>query len=149
VNDEQRRSIAIEEIKLLSSIIGRIESTIYQRHAWLFTLITGLTLALFKDSPLICKQQFFVLSASITIVFWITDAIQRVPVHRAIERSKAVEESLRNGKEPGSPLISASLSGKSCKDSFKDFMHTAFRFRILTPYLATLAVVGIIWCIAP
>jgi len=150
VNNEERRSIGIEEIKLLSSIIGRIESTIYQRQAWLFTLITGLTLALFNDGPLISKQQFLVLSASIDIVFWIADAIQRVPVHRAIKRSKLVEKSLRRGKDPGSPLISVSLSsGKRYKDSLKDFGHTLIRFRVFAPYLATLAVVGIIWWKAP
>jgi hypothetical protein len=146
VNNEQKRSIAIEEIKLLSSIIGRIESTIYQRHAWLFTLITGLTLALLKDSPLIRKQQFAVLSVSVTFVFWIADAIQRVPVYRAIERSRVVEGALRDDRDTNSPLISDSLSsGKS----FTDFMHTAFRFRVLAPYLATVAAVGIIWWIAP
>jgi len=146
VNDEQRQSIAIEEIKLLSSIIGRIENAIHKRHAWLFALITGLTLALFRDGPLICRQQFFVISISITTIFWIADAIQRVPVHRAIVRSKVVEDSLRDGKDSGSPLISASLSSGN---NFKDFIHTAFRFRVLAPYLATGMAVGVIWWIAP
>lgn len=144
--NEEQRQLALEEVKLLSSIIGRIESTIYQRQVWLFTLITGLALALFKDGPLICRQQFLYLSVSVTIVFWIADAIQRVPVHRAIERSKVVEKSLREGKYKESPLITDSLgNGKSCKD----FVRTLFRFRVMAPYLATLAVIGIIWLIAP
>ena len=144
MNEEQRQS-AIEEMKLLSSIIGRIESIIYQRQAWLFTLITGLALVLFKDNPLISIGQFLYLSVSIAFVFWIADAIQRVPVSRAIERSKAVEQSLRESRYNDSPLITDSLStGRDCKD----FVHTLFRFRVMTPYLATIVVVGIIYWIA-
>jgi hypothetical protein len=145
MNDENRRSIAIEEIKILSSIIGRIENAIHQRLAWLFALITGLTLALMKNPPIIRKNQFFAISFAVTIVFWIADAIQRVPVHRAIERSREVERSLRDNQYVNCPLISDSLSNGNCCD----FFHTAFRPRVLAWYLATGAVVGIISYLAP
>jgi hypothetical protein len=91
MNADDRRSTATEELKILSSIIGRIESAIYQKQGWLFTLIIGLTLALLKDNPLIDKGQFAIISISITLIFFIADIVQRVPVHRAIRRSEQIE----------------------------------------------------------
>ena len=145
MNDEHRRLIAIEEIKILSSIIGRIENAIHQRLAWLFALITGLTLALINYSPLIRKNQFAALSLAVTIVFWIADANQRVSVHRAIKRSREVERSLRDNQYVNCPLISDSLSKGNCCDFFR----SAFRLRVWAWYLATAVVVVIIWYFAP
>lgn len=146
MNDEVRRSVAFEELKILSSIIGRIENTIHQRLAWLLTLITGLTLSLLKEDPLISGGQFVVLSIFATVAFWVADGIQRVPVHRAIERSKQVEKSLRDNQGFNSPLITDSLSkGRMNKGEFKK---VAYRSRVIAPYLATGAVVVIIWCIS-
>jgi hypothetical protein len=146
MNDEYKRSAALEELKIISSIIGRIENAIYQKQGWLFTLITGLTLALFnKNDPYICKQQFLIISLLITAVFLIADVIQRTPVKRAILRSKKVETSLRDNTNFDSPLISKSLSdGKN----FKDFLETVIRPRVFAPYLGIVFVILIIWSIA-
>jgi hypothetical protein len=146
MNDEYKRSSAIEELKILSSIIGRIENAIYQRQGWLLTLITGLTLALLKDNPLICKQQFLAISIPITIVFYIADIVQRVPVHRAILRSENVEKSLRENNNFDSPLISKSLSEGN---NIKDFLKIAHKLRVYAPYLGIIAVIVIICLIAP
>ena len=146
MNDEYKRSAAIEELKILSSIIGRIENAIYQKQGWLFTLITGLTLVLLKDNPFICKQQFLAISIPITVLFYIADVVQRVPVHRAILRSGNVENSLRDNNNLDSPLISKSLSeGKNTKD----FFNIAHKFRVYAPYLGIIAVIVIIYLIAP
>jgi hypothetical protein len=146
MNDEYKRSAAIEELKILSSVIGRIENAIYQQKGWLLTLITGLTLALLKDNPFICKQQFLAISIPITIVFYIADVIQRVPVHRAIFRSEKVEKSLRENNNFDSPLISKSLSEGN---NFKDFFKIANKFRVYAQYLGIIAVIVIIYSIAP
>jgi hypothetical protein len=69
MNDEARRSIAIEELKILSSIIGRIESTIHQRYVWLLTLVTGLALALLKEDPFISGGEFAFLTIFTTFAF--------------------------------------------------------------------------------
>ena len=117
---DDTRSIAIEELKILSSIIGRIENSIYQKQGWLFTLITGLTFILLKDNPLLCKEQFSIIAVAITIVFYIADIVQRVPVHRAINRSKEIEDFL-SGKIStySGPNISGSLGqGKGIEDNF-------------------------------
>ena len=146
MNDEYKRLAAIEELKILSTIIGRIENAIYQKQGWLLTLITGLTLAVFKDNPFICKQQFLAISIPITIVFYIADVVQRIPVHRAIKRSKKVERSLEKNNSFDSPSISESLSkGKS----IKDFFAIAKKFRVFAPYLGIIAAILIIYCIAP
>ena len=145
MNDEIRRSIAVEEQKILSSIIGRIESMIHQRYVWLLTLITGLTLALLKEDPFVSGKQFAVLSIFATVAFWVADGIQRVPVHRAIERSKQVEKSLRENQNFNSPLITDSLSKGSM--SWGEFKSVAFRLRVISLYFATVAFVLIIWCI--
>ena len=136
----------MEELKILSSIIGRIETAIYQKQGWLFTLITGLALALLKDNPLICKQQFASISILIAIVFYIADAIQRVPVHRAISRSHTIEEALRQNKDLDSPRISETLGEGS---NAKDFFSVVCKFRVCAPYLGIIAVIIIISFIAP
>jgi hypothetical protein len=110
MNTDDRRLLATEELKLLSSIIGRIESAIYQKQGWLFTLITGLTLALFKDKPLICRGQFFIMSAIITVIFGIADIFQRIPAHGAVVRSGEIERFLSGrGDEHDGPAISKAL----------------------------------------
>jgi len=143
--EDNGKDLAIEELKILSSIIGRIETSMYQKQGWLFALITGLALALLKNSPLICRQQFVTISLAITLVFYIADVIQRVPLYRAILRSEKVEEKLRDNKTFDSPLISKSLGeGKP----LKDFLKTALSFRGSITYIAIIAVIVIIYMIA-
>ena len=140
------KDIAKEELKILSSIIGRIENAMYQKQSWLFALITGLTLAVLKDNPLISKQQFVIISMAITVVFYIADIVQRVPLYRAILRSQKVEEKLKDNKNFDSPLISKSLGeGKP----LKDFLKTACSFRGSITYIALILVIVIIYVIAP
>lgn len=147
MNTDDRRSTATEELKLLSSIIGRIESTIYQKQGWLFTLVTGLTLALLKDDPLICKEQFAIISISITIIFYIADIVQRVPVHRAIRRSRQVEGFLSGSQaDYDGPSISDALGqGEGIKDSFSFFL----KVRIWAPYGGILIMILIIYKFTP
>lgn len=140
------RSLSIEEMKVLSSIIGRIEGSIYQKQGWLFTMITGLALLLFKDNPALCKEQFFTVSVIATVLFYLADAIQRVPVHRAIVRSKLVEKALRENRHFDSPSVSDSLgNGKNIEDLFE----TAIRFRVWAPYLLIFGVIVVVYVIAP
>lgn len=142
MNNGDSRSTATEELKLLSSIIGRIEGAIYQKQGWLFTLITGLTLALLKDNPLLSKTQFAIIAASITVIFYIADIVQRVTVHRAIKRFKQIEKFL-SGKESNytGPEISMSLGqGESIKESIGFF----WKIRVWAPYGAILLLIAII-----
>jgi len=140
------KSLSIEEMKILSSVIGRIESSIYQKQGWLCTMITGLAVLLFTDKPVLCKEQFFAVAIIATVLFFLADAIQRVPVHRAIVRSKEVEKALRENRGLNSPLVSESLGeGKN----ILDFLKTAIRFRVWAPYLLIVGVVVVVYDIAP
>lgn len=141
VND--RRISAIEELKLLSSIIGRIENAIHQRQGWLLTLITGLTLVLLKDDPIINKGQFAIISLLITIIFYIADIVQRVPVHLAVGRSREVESFL-SGKQADydGPRISDTLGQGS---GIKDCMSICFRVRVWAPYGGLIILISIIY----
>jgi len=141
-----QRALAIEEMKILSSIVGRIETSIYQKQGWLFTMITGLAVVLLKDNPVLCKGQFVIISVIATVIFYIADIIQRVPVHRAIIRTKQVEKALRENQVLDSPLVSDSLSkGKDLKDLFD----TGRRFRVWAPYFLIIGVIIVIYAIAP
>lgn len=147
MNADDRRSTATEELKILSSIIGRIESAIYQKQGWLFTLIIGLTLALLKDNPLIGKGQFAIISISITLIFYIADIVQRVPVHRAIRRSEQIEGFLSgNQSDYNGPMISEALGqGEGIKDSFSFF----WKVRVWAPYGGIIMMILIIHEFAP
>lgn len=127
----------------MSSIIGRIESAIYQKQGWLFTLITGLTLALLKDDPLLCKGQFAIISVAIMTIFYVADIVQRVPVHRAIKRSKAIEGFLSGKQSDYDGLdISGSLGqGEGIKDAFSFF----WKIRVWAPYGGILIMIAIIY----
>jgi lipopolysaccharide export LptBFGC system permease protein LptF len=141
MNNETRRNLAVEELKILSSIIGRIESTIHHRLAWLLTLITALGLSLLKNEPFITAKQYALISILVTVGFWVVDAIQRVPVHRAVLRSKQVEKALREDEGFDSPSITSSLSDNHTRmEEFK----IAFRWRVISPYLAICLVILII-----
>jgi hypothetical protein len=143
MNTDNKRSTATEEWKLLASNIGRIENAIYQKQGWLFTLITGLTLALLKDDPLLGKNLFAVISVSITVIFFVADIVQRVPVHRAIKRSKVIEDFL-SGRQRNydGPDISESLGqGEGIKDAFSFF----WKIRVWAPYGGILIMILIIY----
>lgn len=147
MNTDDRRSTATEELKLLSSIIARIESAVYQKQGWLFTLVTGLTLALLKDNPLIRKGQFAIISGSITIIFFIADIVQRIPVHRAVRRSEQVEGFLAGVHEDyNGPAISKALGqGEGIKESLTFF----WKPRVWFPYGGIIVAILIIYISAP
>lgn len=147
MNTDNIRLTAIEELKILSSIIGRIESTIYQKQGWLFTLVTGIALALLKDDPLLCKGQFSIIAVSITIIFYVADIVQRVPIHRAIARSKAVEDFI-SGKQSDydGPAISESL-GRG--EGFKDALSFFWKVRVWAPYIGIIVMIAVIYLYAP
>jgi hypothetical protein len=140
------RSLAVEEMKVLSSMIGRTEAAIYQKQGWLFTLITGLAVVVLKNSPLICREQFALISIMATVIFYVADVIQRVPVYRAIARSKRVEKALRENWDFDSPKLSESLG---TGNPLSDFFESARRFRVWAPYLLIIVVILAIYLIAP
>jgi hypothetical protein len=164
--DKKRQTYALEEWKLASAIIGHLEQGIYWRQGWLYTLVTALMVALLKDNPLLCKDQFAILAIGITVLFFISEVIQRVPLHRAIKRSKTIEKSLRTDKKYQGPLLSESLAGpqkrksktlkgkiKSCFSSlcyyFREIYQFLRRIRVWSPYAVLAMLILLVYLIAP
>lgn len=141
--------MATEELKLLSSIIGRIESAIYEKQGWLFTLITGLTLALLKDHPLLSKGHFALISVLITLIFLFADIVQRIPAQQAIERSKVIEQFL--SRKEAATYDGPDISGSLGQDIGIKAAWTSISFgiRVWFPYLAIGLIIGIICVISP
>jgi len=150
--DKKRQTYALEEWKLASEVIGRLEQGIYRRQGWLYALITALMVALLKANPLLCKEQFVILAIGITILFFVSEIIQRVPLHRAIQRSKAIEKSLRTDKKYQGPLLSESLAGpklKSLKAWCREVRQFLRRMRVWSPYALLAMLILLVYCIAP
>jgi hypothetical protein len=153
--DKKRQSYALEEWKLASDVIGRLEQGIYRRQGWLYALITALMVALLKDNPLLCKEQFVILGIGITGLFFVSEIIQRVPLHRAIQRSKAIEKSLRTDKKYQGPLLSKSLAGpklktlKACCRGGYEICQFLRRIRVWSPYFLLVMLILLVYCIAP
>jgi ribose/xylose/arabinose/galactoside ABC-type transport system permease subunit len=113
MNDKDNQSpnpVAIEEWKLLSSIIARLEDVEYKMRSWLFTLITGLTIALYSKEIDLSVVSFFLIGSFLVAVFLWMDLVHRMPKREAIELSKEIEHSLRkNGPKYEGPTMSEAL----------------------------------------
>jgi hypothetical protein len=112
-NNESRRLIAIEEWKLASSVIGRLENVEHQMRNWLFALLTALTVALYSKDIDLSGISFIIIGLLLVTTFVWMDLMHRIPKRSAIELSKKIEESLKdNNIEYAGPSLSTALAGK-------------------------------------
>ena len=110
-HSKSNKSIAIEEWKLLNSVIARLEDVEYKIRSWLLALITGLAVALYSNKIDLPVLGFAIISILLIVIFAWMDLIHRIPKRYAIERAEKVEEILKdeNAIYDG-PLMSKSLS---------------------------------------
>lgn len=102
--------LALEEIRLLQTIVGRNEGLALQVRRWLLALLGALVVALFADRSKLQWLHFLLSACSLAILFALIESSVRVTVRQAIERVGVIEEQLRtNGKYDG-PAIVRSLS---------------------------------------
>ena len=141
--DDAKYNLAIEEWKLSQSVIAQLEDSIYRRQGWLFALITALLFALLGNDAMLTKSQFAFLAVGILVVFYIAEIIQRVPHHRAIQRSRQIEKYLRGEDTYEGPSLSQWLGQGNGLWDFFAFWH---RVRIWAPYAAVTLVVLIALC---
>ncbi|QNN20980.1 hypothetical protein HED60_01405 [Planctomycetales bacterium ZRK34] len=134
-------NLPVEEWKLCQTVIGQLENAIYRRQGWFFALITALIVARLKENPYLTKPQFGFLTIAIIVVFFVTEVVQRVPHHRAIQRAKKIEAHLRGETAYDGPILSRWL-GKG--ESRWDFVEFVRKTRIWAPYVAILLVVAIV-----
>jgi len=153
--DKKQQTYALEEWKLTSDVIGRLEQGIYRRQGWLYALVTALMVAFLKDNPLLCKDQFLILAIGITILFLVSEIIQRVPLHRAIKRSKTIERFLQTNKKYRGPLLSESLAGPKLKSlrawyrAFGEVCQFLRRIRVWSPYAILVVLILLVYRVAP
>ena len=111
-NSDSRRMIAIEEWKLASSVIARLENVEHQMRNWLFGLLTALTVALYSNKiEELTGARFIVIGILLVATFIWMDLIHRLPKRSAIELSKKIEECLRENVEYAGPNLSTALAG--------------------------------------
>jgi len=112
-NNESRKAIAIEEWKLVSSVIARLENVEHQMRNWLFGLITALTVAFYSNQiEELSGVRFIAIGLFLVATFIWMDLNHRMPKRRAIELSKEIEKSLRdNSVEYAGPSLSTALAG--------------------------------------
>ena len=132
-----QRETAIEEWKLLESIIGRQEQIIFQMRRWLYALITALIIAYISGKATLLKCEFLLLGIVLIVLFLVVECLQRGPLRRAIKRAKSIEASIR-GPEPyekyNGPELSDRLSSSRFRDDFYDAINELIVTRVWFPY---------------
>lgn len=110
-NDETRRFIAVEEWKLTSSVIARLENVEHQMRNWLFGLLTALTVVLYSNKvEALTGARFIAIGILLVATFVWMDLIHRMPKRSAIELSKEIETCLRDNLEYKGPSLSITLA---------------------------------------
>lgn len=123
---------AFKEIELLQAIITRQLEHSLKVRGWLIILISGLTVAAFREIAIIAPRNYLIIGILITFVFMFIESMQHSILHFARERMASIESMLRDTPpEYDGPRICISL-----KDAWKfpgAFSKTARTF--LTPLI--------------
>ena len=134
--------IALEELKLVQSIIHTQEQMRFKVVGWCIATITGLSVAYLSEKLDLPHTSYFVLSILIILIFLWLDTVHRVAVDRAIMRSGEIEKALRGEAEYDGPKIGESLS---LKNGILYQLRSLKNVRVYGPYLALLFAVSCIY----
>ena len=129
--------VALEEWKLLASIIGRLEEVEYKIRSWLVALITALAVALYSKRLDLSVGSFALIGIILIIIFVWMDLIHRMPKRNAIKRDREIEEILREGRQYDGPKMSMTLA----KPRRCGMLQELWRMAWNTPYLQFLILV--------
>ncbi|HEV3319926.1 MAG TPA: hypothetical protein VG053_09420 [Solirubrobacteraceae bacterium] len=133
--------IALDELHILAGIIERKEQVRLRQRNWIITAVSGLSIAFFSDSHHISPSEYTAVTLATVVIFWLMETVYQHVEDRAIQRSRSLEELLRDGRPYDGPLISESLSPRSLKDQLGYVARTFLAPRVASPYLALVAVV--------
>ena len=140
---KQKKTIAIEEWKLLNSVIARLEDVEYKIRSWLIALITGLAVALYSNKIDLPVLGFAIITILLIVIFAWMDLIHRIPKRYAIDRAKEVEKILKGENA----IYDGPLMSKSLSEPRKKMMRTELcRMFVNTPYVQILILV-ILLCV--
>jgi hypothetical protein len=133
--------LARDELQILAGIIERKEAVRLRQRNWVITAVSGLSIALFSKGVDVSSGEYAAVALATIVVFWLMETVYQHVEDRAIQRSKTLEEILREGHPYDGPLISESLSPRSLKEQLTYVAKTFLAPRVASPYLALIALV--------
>jgi hypothetical protein len=133
--------VALDELQILARIIERKEAVRLRQRNWVITAVSGLSIALFSKGVNVTAGEYAVVAGATIVIFWLMETVYQHVEDRAIQRSKRLEEILREGRPYDGPLISESLSPRSLKEQLMYVTRTFFAPRVASPYLALIVLV--------
>lgn len=103
-------NVAIEELKILQSIIKNQDSIFSKIRGWCVVVVTGISGGFLSEKIQLESAPYFAISVFIIFLFTWTEAVHRVAQMRAINRSGNVESYLRGELQYDGPQIKNTLS---------------------------------------
>lgn len=127
--------IAFEELKMLQDIIARHDELSFQIKGWCMTLNVGVIAAIYGigggSTINASKVLVFIALVLITIFFIWLEAIYRVAMNRAIQRTATIEKEIREDSLGEYPKINLTLG---IPNKIKDQIKALENIRIVAPY---------------
>lgn len=132
--------VALDELQILARVIERKEAVRLRQRNWVITAVSGLSIALFSKSVQIRPAEYAAVALTTIVIFWLMETVYQHVEDRAIQRSRRLEEILRQGQPYDGPLVSETLSPRSLGGQLKYIARTFFAPRVASPYLALMVI---------
>jgi len=129
----ETETIALEELKLVQSIIHNQEQMRIKVVGWCIATISAISVAYLSQKLNLPPKSYFSLSLIIILIFLWLDTVHRVAVDRAILRSGEIESFFRKEIEYDGPKIGKSIS---VKNGIPYQFRSLKNVRVYGPYLA-------------
>jgi uncharacterized membrane protein len=133
--------VALDELQILAGVIERKEAVRLRQRNWVITAVSGLSIALFSRGVDIHPPEYAAVALTTIVVFWLMETVYQHVEDRAIQRSRRLEELLRDSRPYDGPLISESLSPRSLKEQTQYVSRNFLAPRVASPYLALVLIV--------
>jgi len=135
MNTTEKLNVALEERKLIQTIIESHETIRMKILGWCITIFTALTVAFHTNKIQLSIGEYYIFIGVIFIVFFLIDYVNRTTFEAVINRSNDVEEFIRTDIENyDGPKIEDSIQNRSAWISFN--------VRFLIPYVALFCIAG-------
>lgn len=141
----ESRELAIEELRILQSIIQHQVDIGFRIKSWCVTLVSLLSVALLStdagSGAEISPAVYVLGSTTLILLFMWLDAAHRVAGRRAKDRSAAVEQQIRTGQPYDGPLIGESIA---IPTTVRHQLRDLAKVRLWGPYAVAFAVTCVV-----
>jgi hypothetical protein len=103
-------SKAIEEWKLLQSIIARKEALVFQTRGYCYALLAVMGVAIFHAGTQLSEWVLLYVAYLVVFAFFAVEIGHRISLRRAIDRSRRLERILREGLSYDGPILADALT---------------------------------------